>query len=602
MSIEKELIKVLSIGAGLFLFASLMSGCDNSYDLSKLDGDVSLFENGVKAPIGDTEKFYLGDFITESDILAVKDGRYVIEYSGEAATSLDIPAFQVPTISPNFSSITLDFYESVPSSIREALSMLGYQHGDPIPDISGNPILSQMGISLVVPELHTMIEEEHQSFDFTINNIPEQLVNIQNIDLDDDATIVFKLHAEGFPQTLDEVEFEFLIIPPVQMHIDPMDETVYLDDNDHFYHIKHRLPVVNGKLDDEVVFHLNEFHFDPVLERESDGSLNVAADLRYKGRIDIDHSFDLSGWVPVMNLDIALMITECNVETVEGRIQASVDPIAISQSLEGLPDLLTDPTTCIDLENLTIALDIDNGTPASLVADLALESTFHDGTTSGLISTLSPIVIEANKKQTINISNEEQYAGEPGYIPNLNELMYKIPQNLTLSATPSIPPTDVNVELGKTFNVGINYSLNVPVAFGPDFALSLKGDFGNLATDISSITEIVNAVELYADIESALPLTVEMKITPVDAQGNTLKGITLKVNGEEAPLTVNANDTTPLHIEIIADSENELHKLYTVRFELNGKAGGESNELRPDQYLQINNIVLGLPNGITFDL
>ena len=140
------------------------------------------------------------------------------------------------------------------------------------------------------------------------------------------------------------------------------------------------------------------------------------------------------------------------------------------------------------------------------------------------------------------------------------------------------------------------------MAFGPDFALSLKGDLGDLGADISGVTDIVGAVELMAEIVSTLPLTVEMGVAPVDAQGNTLKGITLKVNGEEAPLTVNANDTTPLHIEIIADSENELHKLYTVRFELNGKAGGESNELRPDQYLQINNIVLGLPNGITFDL
>ena len=69
------------VGFGVLAFAAtvMMNGCDDSYDLNKLGGDVTLFENGVSAPVGDTGKFYLKDFIEENEFLKVDDqGRYMV--------------------------------------------------------------------------------------------------------------------------------------------------------------------------------------------------------------------------------------------------------------------------------------------------------------------------------------------------------------------------------------------------------------------------------------------------------------------------------------------------------------------------------------------
>lgn len=109
---------------------------------------------------------------------------------------------------------------------------------------------------------------------------------------------------------------------------------------------------------------------------------------------------------------------------------------------------------------------------------------------------------------------------------------------------------------------------------------------------------MVTAVSLSADIISTLPLEVKMCVTPVDKDGNELKGVTL----EGVPLTLEDNSTTPLRIKIVAEAENELHKLYTLRYELDGRAGTSNNDLRPDQYLQIKNVVLGLPEGATLSM
>ena len=51
-----------------------------------------------------------------------------------------------------------------------------------------------------------------------------------------------------------------------------------------------------------------------------------------------------------------------------------------------------------------------------------------------------------------------------------------------------------------------------------------------------------------------------------------------------------------------AADNNELDKLYTLQFELEGTADGENNELRPDQYLQFTDISLSLPAGLSINL
>ncbi|MBR2377882.1 MAG: hypothetical protein IKA91_00390, partial [Bacteroidaceae bacterium] len=62
------------------------------------------------------------------------------------------------------------------------------------------------------------------------------------------------------------------------------------------------------------------------------------------------------------------------------------------------------------------------------------------------------------------------------------------------------------------------------------------------------------------------------------------------------------NTTTPFDIKIEATENNDLDKLYTLQFELEGTATGNNNELRPDQYLQFTNIVLSLPEGISIKI
>lgn len=601
---KKAFVQRFGLGLCVLATASLLNGCDESYSLNDLGGDITLLENGVSAPVGETEKFYLNDFIGENDLIKIdEDGRYMISYSGNASTSLSIPALDVPAMQPEFASAHLDFFESIRNNpdLQDIITLIEtatggeFDHYNSIPEIK-NPLTGE-NIPLNVNGIHASIPRSLEEFEMDIYDIPKELVSISKVVLGDDATVELSLHAEGLPKTIDEVSIDFYVHPPVQLHITPVDESIEVI-SENYFHISHRLPCVDGKLDDVILFSLDRIEFKEPLMREEDGKIAIFADLDYEGRIDIDQKFDLTGWTPVLDLNVGFKVSDFSVESAAATVQADIEPISFSQEITGLPELLASPKNCFDLSYLTFELNVNNATPARLATDFMMQSTFQDGSESGDIATQEPIVIEPNMLQQIIISNEEKYAGQPGYIPNLNEVMYKIPRLLRLKASPYIPRTDIELNLNTEFNVGVDYSMRVPIIFGEDLHLSVSGDFGDLGADIAVLSENAAAVELSAKIVNTLPLDVKMNVIPVDAAGNALSGVTI----EGVPLLIDGNTTTPFDIKIKATENNDLDKLYTLQFELEGTAAGDNNELRPDQYLQFTDIVLSLPEGVSIKI
>lgn len=600
----KNIAQRLGLGLCVLATASFLNGCDESYDLNNLGGDVTLFENGVSAPVGETEKFFISDFIGENDLIQVdNDGRYMISYSGNASTSFSFPGIEVPAMKPELGTVYLDFFESLKTNpeYSDIITLIegavggSFDKYTSIPEIV-NPVTGEK-VALNVNEIHAVIPRKLEDFTMDVNDIPEELVSISKIELSDEAVAELSLHAEGLPKTITELSIDFYIHSPVELHILPVDESIEIV-GENYFHISHTLPCIDGKLDDKILFNLDRIEFKEPLMRDEDGKIVISAEFDYEGRIDINETFDLSGWTPVLDMNIGFSVPQFAVEMVSAAIQAEVEPISFSQEITGLPDLLVSPNNCFDLSYLTLNLNINNTTPATLATDFSIQSIFQDGSESGTIGTENALIVEANKEQQIIISNEEKYAGQPGYIPNLNEIMYKIPRLLSLKATPSIPLTNIDLHLNRDYNVGVNYSLQVPVIFGEDLHLSVSGDFGDLGVDIAALSEHAAVVQLSAKIVNTLPLDVKMNVKPVDAEGNTLSGVTI----EGIPLLIDGNTTTPFDIKIKAIENNDLDKLYTLQFELEGTAASDNNELRPDQYLQFTDIVLSLPEGVSIKI
>ncbi len=565
--------------------AIMMASCDETYDLNKLEGDIHLFENGLSVPVGSTDKFYLEDFMPESDILTVVDGKYAIKYSGDFETSLELPEMTLDPLTVGGEAI-LNFYESL-TVVPEIKALLDYV------DYTGGPIPSVPGVELIVPKAHAPIHEQVENFRYTITGLPKEIVNFQSASVKEGNMITLRLHAEGFPKTITHLTFDFEIKPPKQLKIHPVENDIWRD-VDGFYHIEHDLPVMDGKLDDMVSFALDSISFFPALQPDSEGNISVDAELDFYGTIDINEPFDVEEWTPILDLNIQFTSTQLEVENVTACLEANVDPVETVQELGDLPDLLKDPEICLDLETVTMNMAIDNGAPIALEADLNFMSTFYDGTSSPLITTAAPIAIAANTVQNLYITNDQDKVGESGftYISNLNELVYRVPRSIKVNAAAKVPATDLTVNLGEEYNVKIDYNLNVPISFGGDMTLSYNDEINDLGADLSQISDYVDCVELVGKVQSSLPIDLNMTLAPIDANGNEISDIQLS----KIP-TIKANATTQLNIEVSA-TPDALSKFDGIKFSLLGTAGN-GGELNPMQYVQFSGVCLRLPNGIT---
>lgn len=581
---ENSMIRKVRVAMGCTLIAALMQSCDESYNLDSIGGDVQLFENGLTAPVGSTQKFYLGDFITEDAMLTITDGRYELQYSGNTgSTTFEVPTMHFDEIDPDLSTTHLDFYESL-HEIPEFAAIMdaaGYT-GGPLPSIPG----------LVAPDAHATIPGTTEEFSFSIDGVPEQVVNVQDIMFQEGSIVTLSLHAEGFPETITHLTFDFKMHPPKQMRLVPIEDDIIKEAGD-IYHIIHDLPVVDGKLDDEVHFQVEGLLFEPPLEAHDDHSIEVVSDLYYEGYIHINEPFDLSGWTPVLDLNIGFVMSETDIQSIKARAKVTVDPIEVSTALTGLPDILTQNEAVLDLQSVHFEMDVNNTSPISLETGIEMQTTFVNGTQSPLITLDQPIHVNANSNETLVLSNEDEYAGTPGYIPNLNELVSQVPQSIYFKATPYMPESDIELILGSIFSFNADYRMSVPLEFGDELSLSLDTDVTGLNGEGEYLNYAHRAV-VSAQVVNTLPLDLSLTALAIDKEGNEMNNVRV----ENLPLIVAGNTNTDVEIRLVAEGDKAtLAKVAGVRlsFLVTSKTGGE---LLPDQYVQLNNITLSLPEGV----
>lgn len=561
----------------------LMPSCDDKYDFENINGDIHIFEGGISAPIGNSEKFYLSDFIEANEMLVIEDGRYVLQYSGHIDSSpIEVPVINIDAIDPDISVTHLDFVESLREvpEIAAALDAMGYT-GGPLPSISG----------LIVPDAHTVIEPKTEYFDFTINDIPSEVVNIQSVKPGEDALVTLSLHAEGFPTTINNLTFELVVRPPVQMQIESVDGSIWRDE-DGLYHIEHDIPCKDGVLDDDASFYLRSIEFNPPLERTADNTIRINSELYYAGEIHINEPFDMAGWVPVVDMQVGFVSAPTIIKSVKACVQTDIEPINNNIEFTSIPEILQNPNICLDLQSVNLHFDIDNHSPLSIESDVNLQTTFIDNTTSPVVYIEDWLKIDANTRQSLFLTSDAKYAADKGYMPELNQLVERVPKSFALNAHPSVPATDVELNAGEAYSASVDYRMNLPIVFGDKVNLELETSVTGLGGNSETLATLPNIV-LSGLVESTLPLDLAMEAVACQADGTVMHNVSI----EGLPI-IRAESVTEMRLSISVEGDKEtLDKFDTIVFKIKGTSEN-GGELAPTQYLQLKNIGIELPEGI----
>lgn len=565
------------------LLSSLISCIDAKYDLEK-DIDLEITVGGnLSLPIGKTDTIRLSRMIDEGDVLHVIDGRYVITQEDSISESIDaIEPVIIDDFSPEFAPYVRQFVAST----------------EELPYIPG----------LEMPQIEVVFEANINTTEqFNVNTeLPAEVKDVKSVKITDynHQTLQTELSIDisGMPDFLPRlylagVELEF----PEVLDFGVVESGEIVRDGSSIFISKViELNQGSGHIGIPVtVYGL----INPNIEN---GSVILTDDIALRGKVYADKQTigieDLENTTVSVQPNLKLSTPQIRITGVAGTIVPNVD-INTSVSLSDLPDFLKEEGTSLEVKDLSLNLQVQNPIEAPIFTRFEIKPLDKNGqVVNNNVVTLA-LKIAGGQKSSFNINRNspEILSG------SLTALLNTIPDQIDLKVTEvkvESETDDQTITLGKEdYTIDIDYDINVPLEFD-NLRIFYNDTIDNLSEDLGDISDKVKHLELNVVVDNAIPLGLNLSITPRDETGELLTGLSLPENIEikAAPNSDGAIQSTGVTLTIREESENALQMLDKLELKIEGR-NQESNDitLRPDQFIVVH-LSARLPEGAQLDL
>lgn len=565
------------------LLSSLISCIDAKYDLEK-DIDLEITVGGnLSLPIGKTDTIRLSRMIDEGDVLHVIDGRYVITQEDSISESIDaIEPVIIDDFSPEFDPYVRPFVAST----------------EELPYIPG----------LEMPQIEVVFEANINTTEqFNVNTeLPAEVKDVKSVKITDynHQTLQTELSIDisGMPDFLPRlylagVELE---LPEVLDFGVVESGEIVRDGSSIFISKVIELNQGSGHIGIPVtVYGL----INPNIEN---GSVILTDDIALRGKVYADKQTigieDLENTTVSVQPNLKLSTPQIRIAGVAGTIVPNVD-INTSVSLSDLPDFLKEEGTSLEVKDLSLNLQVQNPIEAPIFTRFEIKPLDKNGqVVDNNVVTLA-LKIAGGQKSSFNINRNspEILSG------SLTALLNTIPDQIDLKVTEvkvESETDDQTIALGKEdYTIDIDYDINVPLEFD-NLRIFYNDTIDNLSEDLGDISDKVKHLELNVVVDNAIPLGLNLSITPRDEAGELLTGLSLPENIEikAAPNSDGAIQSTGVTLTIREESENALQMLDKLELKIEGR-NQESNDitLRPDQFIVVH-LSARLPEGAQLDL
>lgn len=364
----------------------------------------------------------------------------------------------------------------------------------------------------------------------------------------------------------------------------------------------------------------------PLVEFKLRGLKNLKVE---NNKITIDDSIVLRGKAGVLagtllkaadkvKITPKVMLPDLNVTSFKGLLNLNLADYVENQSID-LSDItkeLGNNDITLDMISPSIKLYVNN--PIGVSVKGAVHITARDAVGAVMTKIDVPEVLFNGAKYNTNgitkLYITELNAAPLGYtlvhVDNLSQLLEKIPSRLDISVTGGADATTLcEMDLGRDFNFGLGYSLEIPLGFqgGTDINYSNTIDDVNDAfSDFAD--EKIKAETLSVNIEatSTLPVEAAVDMQFVDAAGVPVPGITTSVAGSVAGyyLGLSRGENTVSNVKIAVKVANGdlslLKQVYGLKYTIKGTTGGNVVRLNKAQGISAV-LTLAADKGITFD-
>lgn len=558
------------------LLGSVTSCFDDSYDLKKdIDMTINVGGEHLAFPIGNTEKVTLDKIIEieeGDDLQTDANGAYHLLKSGE----IDDITTEVKTVTVKTTNTEID-----PIEVANSTDFSGGNLTTETTNKKSKPIeTSADDIDEAVKEIYSLETST------PINIILEKGGNMNLTGLDATVTIQFSpvMQIEG---TDEENKISF------QLDEEDLAEGSYVH-------------TVN----------LTGFAF-------GDGNKGNGKVIGEDHRIDISEEVTVTVDAIVtvssvqagdeLTLTPTIRIEDMIITEASGIVEPVLDESTSSMELSNLPEFLENEETQLDITNPIFTFQAYN----PLDIDVEITGTLS-GMKNGALIDGSEVKIGGENTERIilhpgnniislsRLGNGGPENAQNIKIDNLNDLIQTIPDEVNVTIQPTVICDDYfSIKLGTTYTVDCNYDIDVPLSFGSGLNIVYEETIDDLSGDMEDF-DIYEAV-LTASVDNTIPLALELtndNVEVLDGAGQKIESVTVSVTGDiKAGNGTEQAVNSQLNINLKTTEKGVLNRLDAIKLKITAKSGTTTDvQLYESQWLQLKDIKLKLPKGVTVDM
>ena len=296
------------------------------------------------------------------------------------------------------------------------------------------------------------------------------------------------------------------------------------------------------------------------------------------------------------------MIFRSVTAVVDPKVDIEIDPIRI----DDLPDFLSDNNVVLDLTDPRIYITLTNPSPVSVDVNATLKS-YKNNISQGTAA-LENINIPKNcEDYTICVNqNKDRWDDTDNMmyvkVDNMSDLIKNIPDRIELTdVVTSVVPEEVTIDLDSNYRIITDYKVDTPLQFGPDTRIEYTENMDGWDADLEDME--FNEVVASMTVTNAIPLGIKLTGVAIDKNGDPL-------NNVKVDLDVNilaGSPESPAKQEVkftITTKDGSIKGLDGIKLTVKASASENTSTetLNENQYMQFENIKLGLKGGITMDL
>lgn len=600
---KKKLFMLLAATGTMFV-----SCVDNNYKLSDLDTTVGVSVNNLTIPLN-VDSLVLDQVLDLDDDGKVK--KYTLE-NGEViyaiveegsfeSKNIDIPGFT--TESPDIKPINATLTRETSAKIRRRKGSIEKDGVSSIKYPISAENLTKFSASGNVDKSIKGIDKIGVNADFgtsiDVSNNPELLQKINSLTFDSLKVDVPKGLEGDFVIAIGDEKKD--VTKCYNIEEGKLDLTKYKENYGEDFELK----VESGKLDFNVhvdAIDVEKAGDDIVFE---DGKFTLNSSVSVEGGVvvygdELDEGFTLEDLPKDINYECAPKLSEIVVSEFSGTIQYDIEDINIDPiSLNDIPDMLSQDSTNIKLANPQIYLRLNNPLAKNnLYAEAGLAMIAKRKNSDDKKIEMSDALKMADSYNVFclttdgNMSKEQMH---PDYKDAINRTFdgfsdilsgtgaNGLPDNIEIDVVnPQIPKQTISkFELDQTIEkVEGTYLFYAPLALKDKSSFIIYQDTLDGWYDDTLDKLSVNKAVVKADVNSEVPLNLELSFYPLDVKGNKINNV--KSNIVKLSAT---KDIQPIEIKM----EGDIKKLdgIVVRAKLIG-AYGEA--IAPSQTINFKNL------------